>query len=514
MTQDPWLDVAKKLAISASKAAPVPGLEPAVEALCGFITLCEGVIANRHATRQLCVQCHDLVEAVKNYQPKPPSTLQEAFDNVMKTVEGVKNRAATWSGLSWGRAFIRQKQIQEGIAQCKDEISDCFMRFQLAAGADTNRWQEEFFAITRTDHEELVAFLCEIQNGQVIVEEVMREYGEKIIQGQEGISNQIKEVMRIMQQPLAELTKGSSRNEDQVAGLSQNLYRLQITTKVLLPEPNLVSGEITGIESRAIAGTTTVDVFRGQYLRGQTVAIKVVRAVDGDEKTLSRFLREVRVWERIWSIDKGIHILPFYGFSQADEGRPYMVSPWQENGTALAYVKKHDTQVDYRKLIRDIAHGIHVLHCLMDPPVVHGDIQAANILINAEGNPLLADFGLSKMVEDMTGTPFTQSNGVANVYRWFAPEIYTEQGKVSLASDVYSFAMTILELMTHAHPFSQYKHPPQVVVMVSNGRNPDRPTEGKVVRRGLDDELWRLMTECWNRMPSARPGIKEILTRL
>ncbi|KAK1216149.1 hypothetical protein PQX77_021228 [Marasmius sp. AFHP31] len=514
MAPDPWLDVGKKLAISASKAAPVPGLEPAVEALCGFITLCEGVIANRHATRQLCIQCHDLVEAVKNYQPKPPSTLQEAFDNVTKTVEGVKNRAATWSQLSWGRAFIRQKQIQEGIIQCKGEISDCFMRFHLATGAETSRWQAEFSAKAQTDRDEIFTFMCEIRNGQVISEEVMSEYGDKILQGHEEIINLIKDLMRMMQQSLAQQSKDMSRKEDQVTGLSRNLYQLQVTTKVLLPEANLVSGEITGVETRAVAGTTTVDVYRGQYLQGQTVAIKVVRAVDGDDKTLSRFLREVRVWQRIWSIDKGTYILPFYGFSQADEGRPYMVSPWQENGTALAYVKKNDARVDYRKLIRNIAHGIHVLHCLMNPPVVHGDIQAANILINAEGNPLLADFGLSKMVEDMTGTPFTQSNGVANVYRWFAPEIYTEQGKVSLASDVYSFAMTILELMTHAHPFSQYKHPPQVVVMVSNGRNPGRPTEEKVVTRGLDDGLWQLMTECWNRMPSARPGIKEVLTRL
>ncbi|KAK1216148.1 hypothetical protein PQX77_021227 [Marasmius sp. AFHP31] len=517
MPQDPWLEIGKKLAISVSKVAPVPGLQPAVEALCGFITLCEGVIANRHATYQLCLQCHSLLEAVQKYQPKPPSTLEEAFDNVAKTIEGVKNRAAMWSQLSWGRAFVRQKQIQEGIEECKDEILDCSIRFQLASGAETNRWQADFLAISRKDHVELVDFLSEIQNGQVIVEALMREYGERGIQGQEGITKEIqevKEMMRVMQHSLAELSKGTSKKEDQVAGLSQNLYQLQITTKVLLPEPNLVSGEITGMEKRAVAGTATVDVYRGQYLQREKVAIKVVRAVEGDGHTMRRFLREVQIWEKIWSIDQGTHILPFYGFSQVDEGRPYMVSPWQENGTALAYVKKNDADVDYRKLIRNIAHGIHVLHCQMDPPVVHGDIQAANILINAEGNPLLADFGLSKMVEDMTSTPFTQSNGAANLYRWFAPEIYIGNGAVSLSSDVYSFAMTVLELLTHTHPFAQFRHPPEVVLSVANGRNPKRPTHPRVKERGLDDNLWKLMEECWDRTPSARPGIDEVLQRL
>ncbi|KAJ8077720.1 hypothetical protein PM082_002153 [Marasmius tenuissimus] len=517
MPQDPWLDVGKKLAIAVSKAAPVPGLQPAVEALCGFITLCEGVIANRHATCQLCFQCHSLLEAVQRYQPKPPSTLQEAFDNVAMTIDGVRKRAEKWSQLSWGRAFVRQKQIQDGIDQCKNEILDCSIRFQLASGAETNRWQAEFLAISQNDHVELIEFLSEIQNGQVIVEAVTKEYGERNIQGQKDITKEIQEVkdmMRVMQQSLAELSKGSSKKEDQVAGLSQNLYQLQITTKILLPEPNLVSGEITGMETRAIAGTATVDVYRGRYLQRENVAIKVVRAVEGDEHTMRRFLREVQIWEKIWSIDQGQYILPFYGFSQVDEGRPYMVSPWQEKGTALAYVKKNDAQVDYRKLILNIAKGIHVLHCQMDPPVVHGDIQAANILINAEGNPLLADFGLSKMVEDMTSTPFTQSNGAANLYRWFAPEIYIGNGAVSLASDVYSFAMTILELLTHNQPFAQFKHPPEVVLSVANGRNPKRPTDAKVKERGLDDNLWTLMEECWNRTPSARPGIDEVLEKL
>ncbi|KAJ8077706.1 hypothetical protein PM082_002139 [Marasmius tenuissimus] len=122
-----------------------------------------------------------------------------------------------------------------------------------------------------------------------------------------------------------------------------------------------------------------------------------------------------------------------------------MASLWQDDGTALVHVKKNDAQIDYGKLTRNVAHGIHVLHCQMDPPVVHGDIQAASISINAEGKPLLADFGLRKMVEDMTSPPFTQSKGAANLYRWFAPEIYIGNGAVCLASDVYSFAMTVLE---------------------------------------------------------------------
>ncbi|KAL0057415.1 hypothetical protein AAF712_015942 [Marasmius tenuissimus] len=114
----------------------------------------------------------------------------------------------------------------------------------------------------------------------------------------------------------------------------------------------------------------------------------------------------------------------------------------------------------------------------------------------------------------MTSTPLTQSNGAANIYHWFAPEFYIGNGAVSLASDVYSFAMAVVELLTHNQPFAQFKHPPEVVLSVANGRNPKRPTDLKIKETELDDDLWTLMEECWNCTASARPGIDEVLEKL
>jgi hypothetical protein len=51
-----------------------------------------------------------------------------------------------------------------------------------------------------------------------------------------------------------------------------------------------------------------------------------------------------------------------------------------------------------------------------------------------------------QVVEDITGVPFTQSQGISDSYRWFAPELCVGPGILSTSSDIYSFAMTALEV--------------------------------------------------------------------
>ena len=51
-------------------------------------------------------------------------------------------------------------------------------------------------------------------------------------------------------------------------------------------------------------------------------------------------------------------------------------------------------------------------------------------------------------MEDLTGMPFTQSRGVSDSYRWFAPELCCAPGTLSPASDIFAFAMTVLEVFS------------------------------------------------------------------
>ncbi|KAF5369906.1 hypothetical protein D9758_001233 [Tetrapyrgos nigripes] len=450
--------------------------------------------------RQLRDRCHRLLLTAKETEAKNISGgLRDSLEAINNCLLDVKIRMHGWTTLKKFDAFVRQSEIKHDIENCHAAISDCLTKFSIVSQVEINQWQEEFATNAKLDHQEIVEYLSEIQNANEMLQLTMND--------QTGL---LTKMMEMMQLTMSENKHTADRTHN---GLSSNLYQLQLQSNEILPDLHLNSGEVTRIGQFPVSGTAAMDIYEGLYLQREKVAIKVVRAVNSNEHSLRRFMREVKVWAEIWKVDRGRYVLPFYGFCQNDGPFPYMVSPWQQNGSALSYVKKFDLSVNYPLMVKGIALGIKVLH-EMEPPVVHGDIKAANIVIDARGNPLLADFGLAQIVEDITGIPFTQSRGVADSYRWFAPEVCVGEGRLSIMSDIYAYAMTVLELFTHQQPYGNIKHTTEVVIRSSQGQFPERPPDPRVVQRGLDDNLWPLLTKCWKLQASNRPKIHEVIEQL
>ncbi|KAK7027402.1 hypothetical protein VNI00_015238 [Paramarasmius palmivorus] len=449
--------------------ASVPGLQPAVDLLFKIVELCENVSINR---------C--LIE--------------------------IQVKMAKWAELGFIKSFFKQDDIKGDIESCLVTVSDCFMKFQFAGTIEINRWQEDFEKIYSEDQKVILAHLSDIKNGPAMALEVSNEPENKRVRFMESMQN--------------ELGQHNTRGDIVHSGLSSNLYQIQLECKEILPDLHLKRGEVERIGTFPLKGEGAMDIYEGLYLKREKVAIKTVRASNFSPKSVKRFSREVKVWTELWKVDRGRHILPFYGFCLEDGPYPrsaqaygrYMVSPWKSNGTAIEYVTKFDSAVSYPELIINIARGIQVLHH-MKPLIVHGDLKADNIVIDEMGNPLIADFGLSQIIEEITGVPFSQSR-MTNSWRWSAPEVIIDGAPPSLAVDIYAFAMTVLEIYTHKQPFSNIKAPGKVLVELSNGTCPPRPLEAQVLQRGLDDNTWGLMIKCWNSDASSRPNIDAILSTL
>eukprot|EP00978_Attheya_sp_CCMP212_P032773 scaffold129474_cov61-Attheya_sp.AAC.2 len=124
---------------------------------------------------------------------------------------------------------------------------------------------------------------------------------------------------------------------------------------------------------------------------------------------------------------------------------PMLVMEYMEHGS-LYDLLHNDTMVIEGEIVlpilRDIAQGMRFLHAA-NPQVIHGDLKAANILVDRKFRAKVADFGLSqKKRVGATGTPL-----------WMAPELLRNESENTPASDVYSFGIILYEVYSRKDPY-------------------------------------------------------------
>lgn len=125
-----------------------------------------------------------------------------------------------------------------------------------------------------------------------------------------------------------------------------------------------------------------------------------------------------------------------------------LVIDYLPNGSLQDYMfKANKPPLDWptrQKIAIGVAKGLDYLHHGVQPGILHRDIKSSNILLDADCNACVADFGLARF----TPEGFTHvSTRAAGTFGYVAPE-YTMYGQLTERSDVYSFGVVLLELIS------------------------------------------------------------------
>ncbi|KLO16952.1 kinase-like protein [Schizopora paradoxa] len=267
-------------------------------------------------------------------------------------------------------------------------------------------------------------------------------------------------------------------------------------------------GQVKRTESRSFTAGSCSDVWKVDY-NGSPVAIKVYRGlpyVDGvKEQFWNLLMKEVTVWSKL----SHANVVPLIGVTNDFGHLPGLVLPMYKNSNLNKYLSTHP-HANRVQLLLDVAHGLHYLHTFKTP-VYHGELKASNIMIDDDGRALIGDIGQATLTTEMV---FTRANCCGSC-RWCAPELMIPEPDFDIyrdKSDVYSFAMLMLETFTGMLPFSYIRPDAKVIFDVIKGIRPKRPTVAEAPQ--LTDELWKLMTDCWDHDQLKRPSAGEVFCRL
>ncbi|MBI9044762.1 MAG: protein kinase, partial [Anaerolineaceae bacterium] len=177
------------------------------------------------------------------------------------------------------------------------------------------------------------------------------------------------------------------------------------------------------------------------------VALKFIRsdmiAPALHEKMLKRFEREAK------ALAKFLHpnIVPVLDYGDF-EGAPFLVMAYLPGGTLKRMTGKPMPAVDAARLLFPVARALQYAH---KEKILHRDVKPANILITKEGDPMLSDFGIAKILSMDESTVLTQTGVGIGTPEYMAPEQWG--GKPDERTDVYSLGVVFYELITGRRPY-------------------------------------------------------------
>ncbi|MFZ5657455.1 MAG: protein kinase domain-containing protein [Pseudomonadota bacterium] len=185
---------------------------------------------------------------------------------------------------------------------------------------------------------------------------------------------------------------------------------------------------------------------RADGLYQRRVALKLLRPGLADRSLRMRFAREREILARL----AHPHIAGLLDAGISAEGVPYLALEYVEGEPITRYWQRLDVPLPTRlRMFRQVCEAVTHAHANL---VVHCDLKPSNILVTADGQVRLLDFGIAKLLDGAAPRDATRTGARAFTLHYAAPE-QIRGAPVTTMTDVYSLGVVLYELLTGMKPY-------------------------------------------------------------
>jgi TolB-like protein/Tfp pilus assembly protein PilF len=226
------------------------------------------------------------------------------------------------------------------------------------------------------------------------------------------------------------------------------------------------------------------------------VAIKVLKRGTDTDEVLRRFAAERHILARL----DHPNIAHLLDAGTTDDGLPYFVMEYVAGAPVTRYAREHELSLEQRLAIfLKVCSAVEVAH---HNHVIHRDLKPSNIVVNAEGEPKLLDFGIAKLLGPGADCLEITAAGEERLTPNCASPEQTDGRAVTEASDVYALGALLYELLTgeKPHKFTSAHPSREEIVRVIREEEPLPPSSSvadrataRLLRGDLDSIVMRAL---------------------